>query len=254
MEPNKLETQFKTKLNSREIKPSNTAWDRLDVLLTVSEKPKRNLNWMYIAASFFGFIFIVNIFFSQTENVSDKEKVVFEKEKNIKNEKDLKNLPVGMQVEKKLKNENQIVQHSIINQETNQKNQLVQNSIVTRELRSNWRSNQKTNQKNTTNQKNLNQLVKNEIVNQKTEQKPIILESNKELQKIVAINILDKNDEAILDNLTSKQIEYSKISIKPNDLLSQVDGELELTFREKVIQSVSKNFKSVKVALENRNK
>lgn len=254
MEPNKLETQFKTKLNSREIKPSNSAWDRLDVLLTVSEKPKRNLNWMYIAASFFGFIFIANIFFSQTENVSDKEKVVFEKEKNIKNEKDLKNLPVGMQVEKKLKNENQIVQHSIINQETNQKNQLIQNSIVTRELRSNWRSNQKTNQKNTTNQKNLNQLVKNEIVNQKTEQKPIILESNKELQKIVAINTLDKNDEAILDNLTSKQIEYSKISIKPNDLLSQVDGELELTFREKVIQSVSKNFKSVKVALENRNK
>ena len=248
MEPNKLETQFKTKLNSREIKPSNSAWDRLDVLLTVSEKPKRNLNWMYIAASFLGFIFIANIYFSQTENVSDKEKVVFVREK------ELKNLPAGMQVEKKLKNENQIVQHSIINQETNQKNQLVQNSIVTRELRSNWRSNQKTNQKNTTNQKNLNQLVKNEIVNQKTEQKPIILESNKELQKIVAINILDKNDEAILDNLTSKQIEYSKISIKPNDLLSQVDGELELTFREKVIQSVSKNFKSVKVALENRNK
>ena len=248
MEPNKLETQFKTKLNSREIKPSNSAWDRLDVLLTVSEKPKRNLNWMYIAASFLGFIFIANVFFSQTENVSDKENVVFVREK------ELKNLPAGMQVEKKLKNENQIVQHSIINQETNQKNQLIQNSIVTRELRSNWRSNQKTNQKNTTNQKNLNQLVKNEIVNQKTEQKPIILESNKELQKIVAINTLDKNDEAILDNLTSKQIEYSKISIKPNDLLSQVDGELELTFREKVIQSVSKNFKSVKVALENRNK
>ena len=248
MEPNKLETQFKTKLNSREIKPSNSAWDRLDVLLTVSEKPKRNLNWMYIAASFLGFIFIANIYFSQTENVLDKENVVFVREK------ELKNLPAGMQVEKKLKNENQLVQHSIINQETNQKNQLVQNSIVTRELRSNWRSNQKTNQKNTTNQKNLNQLVKNEIVNQKTEQKPIILESNKELQKIVAINTLDKNDEAILDNLTSKQIEYSKISIKPNDLLSQVDGELELTFREKVIQSVSKNFKSVKVALENRNK
>ena len=248
MEPNKLETQFKTKLNSREIKPSNSAWDRLDVLLTVSEKPKRNLNWMYIAASFFGFIFIANIYFSQTENVSDKEKVVFVREK------DLKNLPAGMQVEKKLKNENQIVQHSIINQETNQKNQLVQNSIVTRELRSNWRSNQKTNQKNTTNQKNLNQLVKNEIVNQKTEQKPIILESNKELQKIVAINTLDKNDEAILDNLTSKQIEYSKISIKPNDLLLQVDNELELTFREKVIQTVNKNFRSVKVAIENRNK
>ena len=248
MEPNKLETQFKTKLNSREIKPSNTAWDRLDVLLTVSEKPKRNLNWMYIAASFLGFIFIANIFLSQTENVSDKEKVVFVREK------ELKNLPAGMQVEKKLKNENQIVQHSIINQETNQKNQLVQNSIVTRELRSNWRSNQKTNQKNTTNQKNLNQLVKNEIVNQKTEQKPIILESNKELQKIVAINTLDKNDEAILDNLTSKQIEYSKISIKPNDLLLQVDNELELTFREKVIQTVNKNFRSVKVAIENRNK
>jgi len=35
--------------------------------------------------------------------------------------------------------------------------------------------------------------------------------------------------------------------------LSQVDGELELSFREKVIAKVNKNYQTVKVALANRN-
>ena len=53
MEPNKLETQFKEKLNSREIEPSEMAWDRLDAMLSVTEekKTRRSFGWLYIAAS-----------------------------------------------------------------------------------------------------------------------------------------------------------------------------------------------------------
>lgn len=45
----------------------------------------------------------------------------------------------------------------------------------------------------------------------------------------------------------------NKVKINANDLLSQVDGELELSFREKVINKVNKNYQTVKVALANRN-
>ena len=44
-----------------------------------------------------------------------------------------------------------------------------------------------------------------------------------------------------------------KIQVDPSSLLSQVDGELELSFREKVIAKVNKNYQTVKVALANRN-
>ncbi len=41
MELNKLEKQIKEQLNSREIQPSEIAWDKLDSLLNAAEKPKR---------------------------------------------------------------------------------------------------------------------------------------------------------------------------------------------------------------------
>jgi hypothetical protein len=45
----------------------------------------------------------------------------------------------------------------------------------------------------------------------------------------------------------------STIKVDAKSLLSQVDGEVEQTFREKVFTKVNKNYKEVKVALANRN-
>ena len=45
----------------------------------------------------------------------------------------------------------------------------------------------------------------------------------------------------------------SNVKVNSNELLSQVDGELELTFREKAIKTVNQNFKAAKLALSNRN-
>ena len=40
MEPNKIDTQIKDKLNNRTITPSAPSWDRLDAMLNSSEKNK----------------------------------------------------------------------------------------------------------------------------------------------------------------------------------------------------------------------
>ncbi len=65
------------------------------------------------------------------------------------------------------------------------------------------------------------------------------------------------SDEALLaglDNLAKQSTnKKSNVKVDAKNLLSQVDGELELTFREKVINRVAKNYKEVKVALANRN-
>ncbi len=47
--------------------------------------------------------------------------------------------------------------------------------------------------------------------------------------------------------------QHFQSEVNANSLLSEVDGELELTFREKVFKTVNKNYKEVKVALANRN-
>ena len=107
MEPNNLENQFAEKLNVREIKPSPMAWDRLDAMLTVVEKPKRNFNWLYIAASFLGFILIATVFFNQIANVIDVEKkeVVLENP-SFKNQKSKINVNIKNQFQKSTLNKN----------------------------------------------------------------------------------------------------------------------------------------------------
>jgi preprotein translocase subunit Sss1 len=64
MEPNKLDQYIKEQLDPREIKPSEMVWNKLDRLLSAAEKPKRKFLWMYIAASFVGFLVIGTVFFT----------------------------------------------------------------------------------------------------------------------------------------------------------------------------------------------
>lgn len=71
---NKFEKELREKFNAREIMPSDKAWDRLDAMLAVAEEKqsKRSYGWLYIAATILGFVFIGTVFFSQTETLIDK--------------------------------------------------------------------------------------------------------------------------------------------------------------------------------------
>ena len=66
MEPNKLDFEIKQKLDARTIQPSALAWDRLSAKLDSAEKTKvkRNYKWIFIAASFVGFLLIGTVFFT----------------------------------------------------------------------------------------------------------------------------------------------------------------------------------------------
>ena len=237
MEPNNIEKQFREKLNQREIKPSENAWDRLDAMLTVAEKPKRNYRWMYFAASFLGFILIATVFVSQTEDVIDvpNQKVVIEQNKVENNENKLEGVldiptenavPVVSTtetiVEKKVSKSNLHPKSSPrINEKPASQTVLASNDPImsspatTREQSSNWRSNQKAN---------------------------VSVDVNALLASV--------DSDQPMTSIASKT---NPVKINSNDLLSQVDNELELSFREKVIQSVNKKYKEVKVAVTNRN-
>lgn len=227
MELNKLEKQIKEQLNSREIQPSEIAWDKLDSLLNAAEKPKRKFSWMYIAASFVSFLLIGTVYFSQNTNGFDnlKNKVVIEK--GIVPEPYVEtSTVVKIQTQP-----NEVVEKTVMKGRSTQNKSLVQKekAIVNKIIL------------------NPNQVVEVSISNQKIEQKsikliPIIVTVD---ELLAAVENPSKNE----NQLNPKQV----VHVNAANLLSQIDGELELSFREKVINKVSKNYQSVKVAITNRN-
>ncbi|MEO8535542.1 MAG: hypothetical protein ABI441_17425 [Flavobacterium sp.] len=245
MEPNNFEKDFREKLNQRKIEPSDKAWDRLDAMLSVAEEKKpavklRSLKasknkWLYLAASIVGFLLVGTFFFNQKKVVENpKSEVVVEE--TIQKDSVVK---PGLKVRDAVKqgiaiSEKEAIQHS-------------GNSKKEEKI-----SNQKINQ---TIRKATNPIAESSVINQKNQQSPV---SNNQIivpempKNETADQLLNTAEKTVVAENSAKP--KAKIKINASDLLNQVDGELELSFREKMITKVNKNYQSVKVALGNRNK
>jgi hypothetical protein len=74
MEPNKFDQSIKEKMEARAIVPSAEAWEKLEAMMPLVEKPKRKVAWLYIAASFTGLLIVGTIFFQNFEtNIIQKD-------------------------------------------------------------------------------------------------------------------------------------------------------------------------------------
>ncbi|KQO32865.1 hypothetical protein ASF10_20655 [Flavobacterium sp. Leaf82] len=238
MEPNNFEKDFREKLNQRKIEPSDKAWDRLDAMLSVAEKkqPNSKKRWLYIAASIVGFLLVGTFFFNQKESLPEtpKNTVVVKENENkdslvkpiveptvnrvdsVKTEVAISEKPSVQNAVNKKENLNLKPNKTI----KNESNQIAESSII---------------KKNNPEKQSINTQV-SIAETSKTENADQLLESAE--KKVVAENLVKPK---------------SKVKINANDLLNQVDGELELSFREKMITKVNKNYQTVKVALANRN-
>ena len=225
MEPNKMEEDFRKKLNAREIQPTGAAWDRLDAMLSVAEKsaPKRNYRWLYLAAGI-AIFFSVGLFLFQQEKPN--QEIQLNNDTVVKSDETITNK----------ENSNSINKLQI--PETNQKEVVAETVSAVKKV--------------TTRKSVLNkitdfqkQVIKEEVaatVPQKTaeiqnadkvEKAPIITE-----QSLVAI---------------AKPKEKPQVKVNVNSLLSTVEGELNQEFRETTLQKLNRNFKTVKTAVANRN-
>jgi hypothetical protein len=243
MKKSVIENQFKEKINAREITPSKASWDRLDAMLTVAEKPKRNFKWMYIAASLLGFLSIGTLYFNQ----NDKE-IFIANDTIVVNESkvtpEIKTTPAKINLTKRA-----------------ERAKIIEKQIVSTKIKSEVGSDSVLSNTGI-------QVVEKEIVQE--QQTPIITrgfadcsERSGKNQKAEQKTVLRKSsyvnaDEllASVDNASPKKssvVAKSNVKVNSNELLTQVDGELDLTFREKAIKTVNQNFKAAKLALSNRN-
>lgn len=250
MVPNKFEEQVREQLNSREIQPSENAWDRLDAMLSVAEekKTKRSFGWLYIAASILVFVTAGLFFFNQNTSEITPDATIVNQEvtkdsvndssEKIQNEVPTEKMQPLVQVEENTTQPTtpNTQSTSTYNLQPTTNNQV---SII--------KSNQSIAQKSTPNQTKNTPSPKQEVIAQNNEKSDV-----KNPIPVFSNPINSENKEVIAQNELNQK-PSTKVTVSANSLLSQVDGELDLTFREKVLQKVSKNYKEVKVALSTRN-
>ncbi|HSD13440.1 MAG TPA: hypothetical protein VLB74_02190 [Flavobacterium sp.] len=220
MEPNKMEEEFRKKLNEREIQPSDAAWDRLDAMLSVAEnkKPKGNYRWLYIAAGL-ALFFSIGLFLFQQEKgnpeIQMKNSTVVKSNGNEKNSPE-SDSAISKEIVSDFINETAVAENS--------------SALKTKAA------------KNTTKEEviNTNQhITKEEFVN-------VTVEKEQEVQKVAP------EAEKLLANADLSK-EKPQVKVNANSLLNSVEGELNHEFRETTLQRLNRNFKTVRTAVANRN-
>ncbi|MBM6499644.1 hypothetical protein [Flavobacterium macrobrachii] len=231
MEPNNIENQIREKLNSREIQPSAQAWDRLDAMLTVAEEKKTkrsffSFKYIGIAASVLVFVTLGLFFFNQKNTTIESQNTVVETERK---ETPNSNIQTPNLESRQIEEVAVSVKKEDYSQQTTDNRQQITNN----------------NEVSIINQNQEEAIVNQEIVSPKQEEKIIKKTSMVDVDELLASVEKDRKKET--------KVSKSSINIDAKSLLSEVDTELDMTFRQRVLNTVNKNYKSVKEAVVNRN-
>lgn len=238
MEPNKLDLEIKQKLDARTIQPSAQAWDRLSTKLDSVEKTKvkRNYKWIYIAASFAGFLLIGTVFFTVLDTeIIDKNlpAVVLEQKKDVNNSD-----------QSKINKEN--VLPTLVQNKIRKEQKIIANNSIKKQ------SKQLSNEENTVS--TINQLKENNAV--------VNVGENSNYQSVSKNKYISA--ERLLAEISKSKVEKpsfnrpierykSGIAVNANSLLINAESELNQSFRETAIEKINKNYNSIKAVLANRN-
>lgn len=253
MEPNKLEKQFREKLNAREIQPSTQAWDRLDAMLSVAEekKTRKPFGFLFIAAGILVLVTLGLFFFNQNDTViSTPNTIVGTELKNdtVQNPAEIRMAPI---VESQKQNE--AVAASDVQPTTH--NNVNQSAVEGQQKSTNRQGVPIINQSPKS-----NQIIRDKAIEYQVSSDVALKELPKIMEPkeiVIRKEVKTKSDESLLADLDYKVKESTNkaatVKVDAKSLLSQVDGEVEYSFREKMLQKINKNYQEVKVALANRN-
>lgn len=232
MEPNKLENEIREKLGKREIQPSAQAWDRLDAMLSVQESKieKKPFPWLRIVAGIVLFLGVSYFFLDSNEEMilQNNSNDVVNKEVNESSNNEVGKTNIIESNKAIIDEKNSSVAYSESKAKVevqNEKRKRLNNSIS----KSSSSVEEKDNQVAYTDKKN-------ETKNSEEKSEQIIIQDNKQVVAEVKATV-----------------EKPKLKVDPSALLDQVDGEIQLTFRQKVMKTVTKGYKEAKEAVASRN-
>src|SRR5690554_476018 len=215
---NNIESQFRDKLNQRTIEPSDKAWDRLDAMLSASEKKKSKKSWFWIAASLVLFATIGSLFLrTDKSEVIQSEEIVIQKvvipTENTETQAEftqLDNIDKNISVVKKIKTD------------TSDFQKLTETESV---------------------------VIVDEIpAVEKDEKTTGEIRSNK---YISAENLLAQIEK---DKTSESRKLHPKVNIDAHILLTNTIKEMDEEHQDKALNNFKNQFQNIKEALSNRNK
>lgn len=244
MAPNKFEKHIKEKLDDREINPSVEAWQKLSDQLDVSEEPKKGeYFWYGIAASFIGLLIVSILYFNSNNSVNIPDVQVVD--------------AADETIEKVIPTEPII--------ETDSKFEVIKNDkiklpvVEVKPIHSNQASKLK------------NQITSVEEI-EPIADKVMALEDFKDqiintkiLEIIAQVDSLEQGNITLTDAevdvlLRDAQMEIlnAKLfsqngSVDAMALLTEVEDELDTSFRNQIFDSLKDGFQKVRMAVANRN-
>ena len=234
MEQDNFNKNIQEKFNFRTIEPSETAWNKLDAMLTVAAEKKQpnRFFWLSIAASFLLFSAVGYVFFQQNqkgETTPSTEEIVTSKinsetethkqnleESSISSEKELANNTIKFNV---LETKKSAIIYPA--QKENPKLEIYETAVL------------KQQQEVTT------YAIKKESAKQETKEVTYNYTTPESL-------LAEVQGQKKLSNIGSFK---STLRVNPKELLQTVESELDQTFKEKTITKL----KQAKSAFVNRN-
>jgi hypothetical protein len=236
MELNKLEQDFKQKLEQRTIQPTEMAWDRLDAMLSVTEKQKKkpSRNWMYIAASFLALLLVGTFFLNK-----EKQDTVTNGNNSVTETRSERGTTIDT-----------AVRPSIVNEHFTEEEAVVATTSV------NAGKGSVTPEKNTISKKSdvLNNVVVATNDNAGSTTEVTKVKSGPSKINVDAADLLASVDTPVVnETIAVTKAKKQSVKVNPNSLLSSVEGELDDSFRGKVLQSVAKNYDKIKTSVASRN-
>ncbi len=247
METNKFEEHIAKKMNEREIQPSPAAWEKITEQLEISRTPKRkSYLWYSIAAGFIGLMIISVLFLDKSRTPSIPETVDAPKTKEKNNVE--KGLPAIIDT-----NETEIVLED--GTDNNIDDEDVESHKVV-----DFSSKENENTPITS--------IGEEILSGKNIEEPMIPDTVVEAkitELLVQVNAIEETGPALtdteVDSLLRKaqqEIMVEKImgnsnSVDAMALLSEVEEELDQSFRDQILEKLKSGFLKVRTAVADRN-
>lgn len=247
MAPNKFEKHIKKQLQQREIQPSASAWDALSEKLdeTTPKTKKKGYLWYGIAASIIGILILSVVYFNRGDSTSQEVQVVNIEEEVIevgtKQKIEIENVDV-VENDKKKGAPTIEIQTGLEGQTDELNNRIA------------WvNTNVTVNEPDTEKVKNENDF-KDEIIN------------NKILEVVATVDSLEMNTNALTDAEVNELLRNAQEeilrdrlfdkngSVDAMALLTEVEDELDQSFRDQIFESLKTGFLKVRTAVADRNK
>lgn len=238
MAPNKIDRQFKTELEARELQPSSQAWDKLSAQLDAHQNNKKRvfLQWLSIAALLILALSIGGAFIFKNLNPAELPAIVDMPTDNFNPTQEINLNSISESID-------------IDNTPTYTENEVKE--IITFEEKQPKPTKIKTTQiaENTETSIELSQSFEDKKV---TEVVAAIAEiqnqNNQVTEQEIELLLKEAQRDILLNDIYNEQTK----KVDASALLAQVEGELNQSFRDKVFEALKSSFITVKTAVADR--